>query len=92
MWLLDIFSLAGSIKIFIGIGITAGYVSHLVLDELYASVDFRGHSFLPRKSLGSALKLWSGSPLATLLAYAAIAAMFLKLPEVGDFFSQAWKK
>lgn len=92
VWLLDIFSLAGKIRIFVGVGITVGYLGHLILDELYASVDFRGHSFLPSKSLGSALKLWSGSAFATLLAYAVIVFMFLKLPEVGEFFAHFWVK
>lgn len=88
VWLLDIFSLAGRVRIFVGVGIAVGYLGHLILDELHASVDFRGHLFLPRKSLGSALKLWSKSTPMTLLIYLAIAALFFSLPEVGDFFSR----
>ncbi len=46
-----------------------GFLSHLVLDELFAFVDASGVRFVPKRSLGSALKLSSPSRRATVSAY-----------------------
>lgn len=46
-----------------------GFLSHLVLDELFAFVDASGIRFTPKRSLGSALKLWSASRRASISAY-----------------------
>ncbi len=46
-----------------------GFVSHLLLDELFAFVDASGLRLSPKRSLGSAFKLWSASRRATLTAY-----------------------
>jgi len=50
----------------VGISATAGYLTHLVLDEIW-SVDFEGRRL--KKSFGTALSLWSSSRSATALAY-----------------------
>jgi hypothetical protein len=46
-----------------------GFLSHLLLDELFAFVDASGMRLTPKRSLGSALKLWSASRRATASAY-----------------------
>ncbi len=46
-----------------------GFLSHLVLDELFSFVDASGLRLAPKHSLGSALKLRSDSRRATLSAY-----------------------
>jgi hypothetical protein len=56
----------------------------LILDEIYSSVNLHGHSLLPKKSLGSALKLYSHSKIATLVFYISIFILFSSLPEVRE--------
>ena len=75
---LVVFSLAARIgfddwKAFLlGVAMTFGYLIHLVLDEVYAAVNFHGTMFLPNKALGSALKLFSDHRGITVLVYGAI--------------------
>ncbi len=58
-----------------------GFLSHLVLDELY-SVDFMGLRVRLNKYAGSALKLASRSWPATLTTYVILAGLgFLALQE-----------
>lgn len=49
-----------------------GYISHLVLDEIYAGVNFEGIFFNPKQSLGTALKLFSKSQLANITTYSLL--------------------
>jgi len=67
--LLNDFSLTPVVKVLIGISVGLGYVSHLILDEVYSAINFHGIPFIPNKSLGSALKLYSKSKTASLMAY-----------------------
>jgi hypothetical protein len=55
-------------------GVMVGFLSHLLLDELY-SVDFMGVKLRFNKFAGSALKLGSRSPSATLLTYAVLGGL-----------------
>jgi membrane-bound metal-dependent hydrolase YbcI (DUF457 family) len=55
-------------RAFLGGGVMLGFLSHLVLDELY-SVDLRGLTVRLNKYAGSALKFVSPSPIATAFAY-----------------------
>lgn len=54
-----------------------GYLSHLVLDEVYATVNFEGGKFTPKKSLGSALALTGSSRRITGVAYTIILLLIL---------------
>lgn len=45
-----------------------GFMSHLVLDEIY-SVEHRRGRFHFKKSFGTALKFWGSGPIANLLTY-----------------------
>jgi membrane-bound metal-dependent hydrolase YbcI (DUF457 family) len=56
------------IRWFVAVGVMAGFLSHLVLDEL-CSVDFTGAKLRLNKYAGSAVKLWSPSATATFTAY-----------------------
>jgi hypothetical protein len=56
----------------LSLAIGAGFISHLILDEIYAAINFNGKKFHPNKNLGSALKLWSSSFPITLLVYVII--------------------
>jgi membrane-bound metal-dependent hydrolase YbcI (DUF457 family) len=57
-------------------GMMLGFLSHLVLDELFA-VDFMGLTPRLNKYAGSALKLWSRSWSATVITYAILLVLAL---------------
>ena len=57
----------------VGLAITAGYLSHLILDEINSAVNLSGIPFKPKKSLGTALKLTGGSRMTTTAIYLALA-------------------
>ena len=68
----DLFYLEIKILFSIGLAVTAGYLCHLVLDELNSAVNLSGVPFIPKKSLGTALQLWSSSLITTLGVYGAL--------------------
>lgn len=58
----------------LGGGVFLGYLSHLVLDEIY-SIDARGLKVRLNKSAGSALKLMSAHAGATVLTWLIMASL-----------------
>ena len=75
---LNYFSLNPNIKMILSISIGIGYLSHLILDEMNSLVNLEGVPFIPKKSLGSALKLYSNKWKITLIVYAAVILLFMK--------------
>jgi len=66
-----------------GLFVTFGYLVHLALDEIYSVNLFGMHS---KRSLGTALKLWSpSSHVASLYLYLACAGALMLAPDHGDF-------
>jgi hypothetical protein len=63
-----------AVRVYLAVGVMLGFLSHLVLDELY-SVDFMGVGIRLNKYAGSALKLTSPSRAATLAAYALLTGL-----------------
>ncbi|MDH4319451.1 MAG: hypothetical protein OEV64_13755, partial [Desulfobulbaceae bacterium] len=59
----------------IALSVGLGFLSHLILDELYSMVNFEGILIAPKNSLGSALKFSGQSRPATVTAYLAIAVL-----------------
>ncbi|MFQ3593523.1 MAG: metal-dependent hydrolase [Gemmataceae bacterium] len=59
------------LKLYLAGGVTLGYLSHLILDEIYA-VDFNGLAIRTNQFAGTALKFGSASWLATLFTYALL--------------------
>lgn len=59
----------------LGVAINAGYLSHLILDEIFAALNFHGKLFIPNKALGSALKFKSDHTLANLLVFGALVLL-----------------
>lgn len=55
--------------VWIGIAMSAGYLLHLVLDELNSAINIHGTPFVPNAALGSALKLFSKDKAAAVLTY-----------------------
>jgi len=62
------------VRLFLAGGVMLGFLSHLVLDELY-SVDFMGLKVRLNKYAGSALKLASKSWLANAICYTILAVL-----------------
>jgi hypothetical protein len=58
----------------LAVGVMLGFLSHLVLDELY-SVDFNGLRVQLKSSAGSAVKLFSTSFAATMFCYVILGLL-----------------
>jgi hypothetical protein len=67
---------AEPIRWYLAGAVALGFLSHLVLDEIY-SVDFLGYKLRLNKYAGSALKLMSSSWGATLFTYVILAGLVL---------------
>ena len=52
-----------------------GFATHLILDEVHSEVNFDGMPFTAKKSLGTALKLFSESKMVNLCAYLVFATL-----------------
>ena len=68
--------------------VLVGFMSHLLLDELYSIEWYRGRMRL-KKSFGTAVKFWGSSTWANLSTYiklAAVAAMILSEPVMMEKF------
>lgn len=63
-----------SAVIFAG-GMAAGYLAHLILDELHAGITLDGIPFNPKSSLGSALKFFSKSTGVNLATYSLLGTL-----------------
>lgn len=63
-----------SLKLYLAGGVMVGFLSHLVLDEIYA-VDFMGLRLKFNKFAGSALKFGSPSYTATIATYILLFAL-----------------
>lgn len=62
------------LRVLLGTGVVLGFLSHLVLDELY-SVDLRGMKVKLNKFAGTAVKFVSPSLLATVTCYSLLGAL-----------------
>jgi membrane-bound metal-dependent hydrolase YbcI (DUF457 family) len=52
-----------------------GFLTHLIIDELFSMIDIAGGKFAPKKSAGTALKFTSSSIPATFLSYICLALL-----------------
>ncbi len=66
----------------LAISISSGFLSHLLLDELY-SVNLENLKL--KKSFGTALKFSSQSNIATFLSYILMVALYLQMPSFSEF-------
>lgn len=57
-----------SVRLFKSLAVVIGFMSHLVLDEMW-SVDFKRGRYLFKSSFGTALKLWGRERVPNLTAY-----------------------
>ncbi|MFO1062711.1 MAG: metal-dependent hydrolase [Pirellulales bacterium] len=63
-----------SVRMFKTMGVVLGFLSHLVLDEIW-SIDYRKGRYQFKSSFGTALKLWGSDPWANVSAYAKVAVL-----------------
>lgn len=63
-----------SIRLFKTMAVVLGFMSHLVLDEIW-SVDFRRGQFQYKTSFGTALKFWGNSGAANFFTYAQMTIL-----------------
>jgi membrane-bound metal-dependent hydrolase YbcI (DUF457 family) len=63
-----------STRYVLGVGVMLGFLSHLVLDEIY-SVDINGLRIKLKSSAGSALKFFSSSITASMVCYGMLGAL-----------------
>ncbi len=52
-----------------------GFATHLVLDEVHSEVNFDGIPFVAKRSLGTALKLFSDSKVVNIITYSLLAVL-----------------
>jgi membrane-bound metal-dependent hydrolase YbcI (DUF457 family) len=62
-------------SVLLGLAMGAGFLSHLILDELWAGVDVGGAPFVPNKAFGTALKFFAESRLVNLFTYGILFAL-----------------
>jgi membrane-bound metal-dependent hydrolase YbcI (DUF457 family) len=75
------------IRIFKAFGVVLGFMSHLLLDELY-SIEWHYGRVRLKRSFGTAIKFWSKSTWANVSTYGKLAAVCLLL--FGDPFMSAY--
>lgn len=63
-----------SLRVFKTIAVVLGFISHLILDEIW-SVEFRKGKYQFKTSFGTALKLWGNSPWANFVTYFKVAIL-----------------
>lgn len=81
------FTITSSDKFIISISVGIGYLSHLILDEIYSLVNLSGIPFTSKRSLGSALKFSSKSTTTTIISYLIIFALiYFTFPILSEIF------
>lgn len=57
-------------------GVVAGFMSHLILDEIYA-IEWKGGRWRFKKSFGTAIKLWGDDAWSNFTTYAKLAIVIM---------------
>jgi membrane-bound metal-dependent hydrolase YbcI (DUF457 family) len=76
-----------SVRMFKTVAVTLGFLSHLVLDEIW-SVDFRRGRYAFKKSFGTALKLWGNNRWANYATYVKLAVIGLLVYQDEGFMAR----
>ncbi|MBT3356169.1 hypothetical protein HN784_02775 [bacterium] len=85
MWVLKVLKVDNQSNFLISSAIFVGYIGHLTLDEIYSSISFDNLRFRSKKSLGSAMKLYSSSQIATFLIYFMLVTLIFVLYQMKMF-------
>jgi membrane-bound metal-dependent hydrolase YbcI (DUF457 family) len=59
----------------LAVAMLVGFLIHLILDEIWALVNFQGTPFIPNKAFGTAIKLFSESGLINFVVYGIIITL-----------------
>ena len=76
-----------SIRLFKTSGVVLGFLSHLILDEIW-SIDFKKGSYRFKDSFGTALKLWGNSRFANVVTYIKLTIVGLLVWQDQGFMSR----
>lgn len=63
-----------TLRLFKTMGVVLGFMSHLILDEIW-SVDFKSGKYRFKRSFGTALKLWGNDRWANYMTYTKLAVI-----------------
>ena len=81
------FNLDSQLKMATSLAVGIGYSSHLILDELNSIVNLNGIPFIPNKSSGSALKLYSNNHIVTVSVYIMVIFLgYINIELITDFY------
>jgi membrane-bound metal-dependent hydrolase YbcI (DUF457 family) len=72
------FSGTVEVRVFKAWAVVMGFLSHLVLDEIY-SVDWQGKKIRVKRSFGTALKLFGKSPILNMLTYTKVIILAIMI-------------
>lgn len=61
-----------TLSLWFALAAALGFATHLVLDEVHSEVNFEGVPFAAKRSLGTALKLFSDSRVVNLITYSLL--------------------
>jgi hypothetical protein len=75
------------IRIYKAGGVAIGFMSHLVLDEIYA-VEWKGGRWRLKKSFGTAIKFWGEDPWANFSTYAKLVIVGMLILAQPSVFEQ----
>ncbi len=64
-----------TLSMWFAVAAALGFATHLILDVMHSEVNFEGIPFVPKKSLGTALKLFSDSRLVNLITYLLLGVL-----------------
>ena len=76
-----------AIRLFKTIAVVLGFLSHLVLDEIW-SIDFRRGQYQFKSSFGTALKLWSNDRWANVTTYLKLIGLAVLVYQDEGFMSR----
>ncbi len=84
--LFDSIGLSNEIIIVLSVSVGLGYLSHLILDEINSVVNLEGIPFIPKKSLGTALKFYSKDWRVSLIVYILVVLLSIKYWKIFENF------
>ncbi len=76
-----------SVRMFKTLAVVLGFVSHLILDEIW-SVDYKKGGYVFKSSFGSALKFWGSNGLANATSYGLVIVLGLLIYKDQGYMSK----
>ena len=84
--LMDYFVMDTKVKMTISFAVGIGYLCHLILDEINSIVNLEGIPFIPKKSIGTALKFYSKDWKITVGVYLLTGwLLFQNMPAINKY-------